>query len=216
MQSNTNSFVKRALFTVAGTAIMLHSAILLSGCDGGSSGGPDGGGTIQGTVDSYSGGGAFYMPEPKGTIMQQWARSALEFVVPSARAAAAGVTVSVQGTDISGTTSDDGFFILSGVPPGAQTLEFSFNGSTATYAVIVPENGVIIMEGVDVNNGNVDVSNIQVIEDDDSNDDNSNDNGDDNSNDNGDDNSNDNGDDNSNDNADDNSNDNGDDNSNDN
>jgi len=190
----------------------MYSATLLSGCDGGGGGGPDGRGTIQGTVDSFSGGGAFYMPEPKGTIIQQWARSAVEFIIPSARAAAAGVTVSVQGTDISGTTSDDGFFILSGVPPGEQTLEFSFNGSTATYKVNVPENGVIIMEGVDVNNGNVDVSNIEVVEDDDSNDDdNSNDNADDNSNDNDDD-----AEDNSNDNADDNSNDNDDDNSNDN
>jgi len=175
-----------------GAALLAAVAIGLStACDGGGGGGgPDGSSTIQGTVDSFSGGGAFYMPREKGGRLEQLADSVIEWFVPSAQAAVGGVTVSVAGTDLSGTTDETGFFILSGVPGGNQTLIFSYNGQTSTLPVVVPDDGLLVLAGVDVVNGNVNVDNITVVENengnDNGNDDNGNDNGDDdNGNDNG-------------------------------
>lgn len=182
--NHTNSI----LMSVFVLALSAHILVLSSGCEGGGGDGPDGSSTVQGTVDSFSSSGAFYMPTEPGGPLEQLARHILNVIVPQAHAAVRGVTVSVQGTGLSGTTDDTGFFIISGVPPGAQVLEYTLNGQTERLNVNVPDNGIVTLNNITIGGGSVRVASVQVVEFDDDDDDNGNSNdNDDNGNDNDDD-----------------------------
>lgn len=174
----------RILLSVFVLALSAHILVLSSGCEGGGGDGPDGSSTVQGTVDSFSSNGAFYMPTEPGGPLEQLARHILNVIVPQAHAAVRGVTVSVQGTGLSGTTDDTGFFIISGVPPGAQVLEYTLNGQTERLNVNVPDNGIVTLNNITIGGGSVRVASVQVVEfedDDNSNDNDDDDNGNDNS-----------------------------------
>ena len=193
-------------------AAAIACAAGLAGCGGGSDDGPPGGSTVSGDVASFAGGSVHYLPHaPQGLLAR-----ARNLLLPDAWAAVAGVTITVQGTDLEATTADDGSFIISGVPGGVQTLLFTYNGITKSLDVTVPENGTIRLNDVDVGDDGVDVGSVEVEVNPDDDNGNGNDNGDDDNGNDNDDNGNDNDDDNGNDNDDDNGNDNGDDNGNDN
>ena len=75
-----------------------------------------------------------------------------------------GVQVSVAGTDLATTTTDDGMFVLSGVPPGSQTVIFERDNQSASLRTDVPERGTVELEDVRVQSDRVDVGNINVTE----------------------------------------------------
>ena len=155
---------KPLLSIAAAILVSAHVALLVVGCDSGGGSGPDGNSTIQGTVDSFSAGGAFYMPREKESRLMELARHVMNLVVPEAKAAVQGVTVRLEGTDLSGTTDDRGFFIISGAPGGDRELTFSYNGQSAALPVNVPDNGVVTLDRVRVNNGSVGVGRVSVVQ----------------------------------------------------
>ena len=153
----------RRLAVVAAAGVV---SIGLTACEGGGGGdGPAAGAsTIQGTVVSFQGGGLAFIP-----VQRTWGERLLADVtglfVPNAHAAINGVEVNVAGA--TAVTEEDGFFVISGVPPGAQEIVFTFNGETATLLIDVPSNAVIRLGGVSVSNGQAQVREIEVeIEDD--------------------------------------------------
>jgi len=193
MKSRLSVVFSRGLMVMAAALVSLHLA-LVAGCTGGG-GGPDGRSTVQGNVNTFSVAGRFYAPEKEAGMWATIGSRVLEWVLPSAHAGIGGVTVHVQGTDITGTTDDRGNFILSGVPGGQQVIEFTYNGVTSTLTLNVPDYGLVKLSGVNVNDGGVFVREIEIEEYEDENenenendnDDNGNDNDDDNGNDNDDD-----------------------------
>lgn len=103
--------------------------------------------TIQGTVQSFTADGvtvSFMAPEKTRGIAQGVA----DVLVPPALAAVEGVTVTVQGTTLSTTTAANGTFVISGVPAGSYVLVFSYQGTEITYAVDVPDNTRVELNGV--------------------------------------------------------------------
>lgn len=183
------------LVPLAVVAFAVHGALVMTGCEGGG-GGSSGRSTIQGNVNTFSVAGRFYMPERESGFWRGLAGKLVAFAVPTARAGTAGVAVSVQGTDISGTTDASGNFILSGVPGGQQVIVFTYNGVTSSLSLNVPDYGVVKLSGVNVNNDSVTVREIEVEEyEDDNENENENENGNDNDDNDNDDNGNDNDDD---------------------
>lgn len=173
----------RGLIAMAAALVSFHLAFVV-GCTGGG-GGADGRSTVEGNVNTFSVAGHFYAPEKDAGMWATIGGRVLEWVLPSAHAGIGGVTVHVQGTDITGTTDDRGNFILSGVPGGQQVIEFTYNGVTSTLTLNVPDYGLVKLSGVNVNDSGVYVREIEIEEYEDENE-NENDN-DDNGNDNDDD-----------------------------
>ncbi len=137
-------------------------ALPLMGCDSGGGGdGPSGNSTVQGNVDSISGGAATYRPASRDGWRGILAQVA-ELVLPRAWAAVEGVTIRVVGTDLVATTADDGSFIISGVPAGQQTLIFSYGSTTSSLDVNVPANATVRLQNIDVSSGSVDVGTVDV------------------------------------------------------
>ena len=121
---------------------------LAGGCEsGGGGGGPSGQSTIEGNVSSFPSGGTV------AGIAQSGGQG--------------GIRVEVAGTDLSGETADDGSFVISGVPGGAQTLEFARGGIQKSLGVNVPEHGVVHLDDVKVDDSGIHVrhSSTDVLED---------------------------------------------------
>lgn len=118
----------------AAAAIALAASSLNLGCLGGSGGGGviEGAATIRGVVASYEDGGG------------------------------ENVEVSVAGTDLASTTADDGFFVLSGVPPGDQSVVFARGGTDGRLNVAVPPDSVVELQNVRVRDGNATAESIRV------------------------------------------------------
>lgn len=157
------SWMNRSAAAVA-VALALHGLLVTIGCDSGGGGGADGRSTVQGTVNSFSVAGNYYAPSKEPSLLPRLLVSVADLLMPPARAAVAGVSVSVQGTDISGTTDGSGNFILSGVPGGQQVIVFSYNGQTSTYSINVPGYGNVELSGISVNDSGVTVSEIEIEE----------------------------------------------------
>lgn len=145
----------RRFFRIGSALSLLAAAMAVVGCESssdGSGGSPDGNSTVQGTVISYSGATAFFTPvAPRG-----WLARIGDLLAPPALAAGrAGVNVRVSGTGLDATTDGNGFFVLSGVPAGSQTLDFSLGTDSATYVLFVPENATISLNAIVVSDGAV-------------------------------------------------------------
>ena len=136
--------------------------LVLAACDGGGGGGLGGASSIRGMVTSISGGGALFVPEPprgRAAIALAWVS---DVFVPTAHAAEEGVVVTVSGTDLEATTASDGFFILSGVPPGNRELVFERGPSSGSLDLEVPAYATIDLGDVRVSEGYAEPSKIEV------------------------------------------------------
>lgn len=145
----------------------------LAACSGGGGGGVSGGAaTVRGVVVTFDDGqSAFYSPRDvqDAGLLARWL---VLFPVASAHAGVGGVTVRVENTDLLGTTDSEGFFILSGVPPGDQVLTFSRNGTSSSLDVSVPANSSVDLGDVRVSGGRAtpgDIS-VEIFEDNSNND----------------------------------------------
>ena len=162
---------------VALTALCLGGALIMASCEISShSSDSNGGSRIEGTVNSFSGGGAFFKAYQPGVVA-----GLLDLAVTPALAGVAGVRVTVEGTDLSVTTGEDGSFVINGVPEGRQELIFSLDGATTSLEVDVPGDSVVILNDVNVSGDSVSVGSVAVEPIEDGSDDNDNDGADDNS-----------------------------------
>ena len=81
----------------------------------------------------------------------------------------ANVAVSVTGTDLSSSTAGDGFFVLSGVPPGNRRVVFARDGTQGDLSLDVPERAIIELNNVRVRSGRAEPESVRVeVEDEDS------------------------------------------------
>jgi hypothetical protein len=133
---------------LAAAVVAAAALMFFGGCDSGG-GGVSGHSTITGNVRSFSTATAFYMPAPRQSGITRFLNGIADLLVAPAQAAVPGVRVSVKGTDLSSTTADDGSFVVSGVPAGSQTLEFSSGGGTASLTVEVPDNSTVQLTDID-------------------------------------------------------------------
>ena len=118
--------------------------VLIAGCYSGDGGGPEGTSTIEGTVSSFAIGNASYVPQGMPGILCE----VINFIVPDAEAGTGGVGVHMVGTDLSTTTDDYGYFIMSGAPAGRHQLQFIFNEQTSVLDVDVPEDGTLTLSDI--------------------------------------------------------------------
>ena len=114
---------------------------------------PEGASTIRGTVASFENEQAFFVPTPKPSALEQAVADVMELIVPSAHARRGGIVVRVRNTDLSTTTSSDGFFVISGVPPGNQVLIFSIEEKSAELPLDIPANSTTELEEISINEG---------------------------------------------------------------
>jgi hypothetical protein len=122
----TGAFVPKFIRLAAIAAVA--GLFSLTGCDSGDGSSPEGTSTVQGNVASYSIDGVAY--------------------VPGEETAVGGVGVHMMGTDLSTTTDDNGYFIMSGVPAGLHQMQFMFNGQISTIDVNVPDDGIVTMQDI--------------------------------------------------------------------
>lgn len=137
---STTSILTRVHLSHAALSALLSSVLIIPlniGCTGSGGGVVEGAATIRGVVAEFEGGSG------------------------------QNVEVSVAGTDLSSTTASDGLFVISGVPPGEQTVVFSRDTVAAPLLLQVPSNSVIELQNVRVAEGVVRVSRIRVSESDD-------------------------------------------------
>jgi hypothetical protein len=138
--------------------------IALAACSGGGGGGVSGGAaTVRGVVVTFDDGTtAFYSPRDVQDVaaLPRWFSSLR--IINTACAGVGGVTVGVQGTDLVGTTDSEGFFIISGVPPGDQVLVFSRNGASSTLGLAVPANSSIDLGDVRISGGSATPGDVRV------------------------------------------------------
>lgn len=125
-------------FSVTATVMGL---LILAGCNGGDGSSPSGTSTVQGNVSSFSIGNVSFVPPGKPGFLA----AILDILVPRAEAAVGGVGVRMMGTDLSTSTDDNGYFIMSGAPSGDHQMRFMYNEETSTVDINVPENGTVTM-----------------------------------------------------------------------
>lgn len=144
--------MKKSMSWTACLAAVGMGVLFFAGCDGGGST-PRGKSTITGSVKSFPSSGA-------AGIVQ---------VVGASRG---GIEVEVVGSNIKGTTADDGLFILSGVSGGHREVRFSRGIHHASIGVQVPAHGTVHLDGVnvdDADNMHIDDQHTDVIDDHDDN-----------------------------------------------
>ena len=133
---------------IALLAATVAATLTICACTGAGGGGLAGAATIRGTVVEFNGSG----------------EAVMDLLVPNAHAAVGGVTVLVDGTDLATTTDDDGFFIISGVPPGLDIrLIFSRDDRDAVFTLDVPRDSEIDLRNIRVVDEVVQVDEIAVI-----------------------------------------------------
>jgi hypothetical protein len=145
-------------------ALTLVGAMIVASCDSGDDkgSGASGSTTIIGSVNSYVAGSSFVVPVRRASGLAVMLDRALGVLVASANAGLGGVTVSVQGTDLSTVAAEDGSFVISGVPAGVQQLVFRYGDSTAYLSIEVPENATITLSGIEIVNGSVNIGGMNV------------------------------------------------------
>jgi hypothetical protein len=125
-----------SLLSVAGLALGLAAA----GCGSSSSvTGPDEGPTAGAAVVQGSVVGASFTAAPVDGF--------------TALSGGGGLTVHVEGTDISTTVDPDGMFILSGVPAGTVTLVFEGSGTSARLTVSGLMDGQVLSLQIHLSGG---------------------------------------------------------------
>lgn len=134
---------------VIGFLVAVLLALLVASCNDGGDG-PSGNSTVTGSVRTFSTGSALYLPEARANAVVRLVRGLGDLLVPAAKAHVQGVQVTIEGTDLSTSTAEDGTFIISGVPAGTQTIVFDFEQITATLTIVIPTNAVIHLNNVDV------------------------------------------------------------------
>ena len=153
---------------------------LVVGCESGSGG--TSGSTLRGNVVSFSGGSASYVPPAPRSQVSRIALAVMDLLVTPALAGdGPAITVTLQGTEFTSTTTD-GEFEIEGIPAGSYTLLFTMGSETATYPIVIPDNVTIELEGITIAGGQVSIRKISIEADDDEDE-----NGEDESNDDGDD-----------------------------
>lgn len=140
---------------------------LLAGCEGGG-GGSSGQSTVQGNVKNFSSQTAYFHPY-RESVIAKISSAILDFAITPALAdtTPAGVTVTLEGTDLVATTDSEGHFVITGVPAGSYVLVLTYNGVTASYPITVPDNATVKIDDIVVNNGTVTVREIEIEADDD-------------------------------------------------
>jgi hypothetical protein len=109
-------------------ALILGTIVTLPACFGGGGNSFAGAATIRGTVIEF---------DPQAT--NDTATLTIE-----------GVLVEIAGTDLAATTDENGFFIISGVPPGDHEVIFTFNGESAIWPQSVPANATVEMQNIQI------------------------------------------------------------------
>ncbi|MDA0323219.1 MAG: hypothetical protein O2923_10970 [Verrucomicrobia bacterium] len=147
--------------------VLLAAAISLSflsvSCDSGGGGSASvGGSTIMGNVSGFSGGGGAFFSTPDDDMLAKTMRQVMDLFVAAAMADAGGVTVSIPALGLDAVTGEDGAFIFTEVPGGSYEITFSFEGTTVVLGVTVPDNAVIELRNVTIDDGSVDVDDIEV------------------------------------------------------
>ncbi|GEM_PF-5120212 len=118
-----NQWVTRIALT-----LILGTIVTLPACFGGGGNSFAGAATIRGTVIEF---------DPQAT--NDTASLTIE-----------GVLVEIAGTDLAATTDENGFFIISGVPPGDHEVIFTFNGESAIWPQSVPANATVEMQNIQI------------------------------------------------------------------
>lgn len=77
-------------------------------------------------------------------------------------AAAAGVVVRVEGTELMATTESDGSFSITGVSAGMVKLTFTYQGVTTSAQIEVPEDSRIILRNITLSPGGVNVGSVVI------------------------------------------------------
>jgi len=138
--------------------IILASLIAFGfGCDtGGSDDDISGTTTVEGTIQSFTTDElAQYMRTPEKNMLVRTLQALCSAFIPDASAATVspGVHLSVADTDLSTTTDENGFFIISGVPQGNQRLLCEYKGEYAVINFYCPSNSTICLNNVDCEGG---------------------------------------------------------------
>ena len=141
------------IFTLALTSLI----VLGIGCDSGDDGDDvSGTTTVEGTIQSFTiDGVAQYLRTPKKNILAQSLHALYDVFIPnaSAQTEAQDVQVSVANTDLSTTTDENGFFIISGIPQGNQRLLCDYQGQRAEIDFYCPSNSTIYLNNVECQGG---------------------------------------------------------------
>lgn len=151
-------WVQTMLAATAGVALPLIQACE----DGGGVVVLPGAATIRGIVVSFETATAAYLPSSSSPGWNEPIRAFSDFWLPPAHAAVGGVLVQVRGTDRFTRTADDGLFVLAGVPPGRQVLDFSFSEETASLGLAVPDAATVDLGNVRIREGNVQTDPVRV------------------------------------------------------
>lgn len=154
-------FTRRMLAVVLGVAVMA-GALIVASCDSSDSNGVSGNTTIIGNVSSYVAGSTFFTPSRRARGLARILDRALNLLVPPAVAGLGGVTITVAGTDLKAEAEDDGSFVISGVPAGAQQLIFTYGESTALLSIDVPANATITLSGIAISGGTVNIGGVSI------------------------------------------------------
>lgn len=159
--------MKREQYRLGQLLCVLAAAISFSivsiSCDSGGGGGSSSGGsTIMGNVSTFSGNGGAFISAGDETMLARTVRQISDMFVAAAVADAAGVTVSIPALGLDAVTGEDGAFIFTDVPGGSYDIEFSFEGTTVALNLTVPDNAVIELRNVTIDDGSVDVDDVEV------------------------------------------------------
>lgn len=82
--------------------------------------------------------------------------------VQARSAAAAGVVVRVEGTDLKATTQSDGSFSITGVSAGMVTLTFTYQGGTTSAQIEVPKDSRVILRNITLGPDGVKVGSMEI------------------------------------------------------
>ncbi len=149
---NISKFISSLVFGLA----LAGGSLLVASCDsGGGDNGPDGNSTVQGTVVSFSSGTAYFVPMHAPRGLAGVLAGLLDLVIPQAQAGQNNVSVRIAGTGLFATTDETGFFVISGVPAGSQSLEFSMGTKSVSYAVGVPANATVTIKNISISGNSI-------------------------------------------------------------
>jgi len=155
--------MKKLVLFATPAVVCLCAALTWCGCDSDDDGDVQADAShIRGNVMSYSTATAHFAPSPPEGKLQRLARATCDLFIPPALAGVGGVGVSIQNTSHETTTAADGFFVLSGIPPGDHILVFSYNNQSATFRITVPGHASIELRNVRVSDGSVQVDEIKI------------------------------------------------------
>lgn len=154
-------------------AVLCGLISYLAACSGSGGDSLTGAATIRGNVATFEGERTAWFAPERQSVFARMISGLADALVTPAMANLAGISVAVAGTDLFTTTTEDGFFIISGVPPGPRDLVFSRGDDSASLSIDVPANSTVQLENVRIEKEDVRVDEIEIEirEDEDSSDD---------------------------------------------